>query len=124
MGNVKGGLSYLLFPYLASPFGWYHQHVIGHHPFTNIPNRGPDLLHGSESSNKAIAQHLPFDARLALFFMTATSLGLGLQNELFLVLGVSRSYNGVAPRTPVSVVKLIRVAVLRVVFFLVSSCKA
>ncbi|KAJ3238765.1 hypothetical protein HDU78_003328 [Chytriomyces hyalinus] len=109
-----------LFPYLASPFGWYHQHVIGHHPFTNIPNRDPDLLHGSESSNKVIAQYLPFDARLALFFMTATSLGLGLQNELFLVLGVSRSYNGVVPRIPVSVVKLIRVAVLRVVFFLVS----
>ncbi|KAI8824670.1 fatty acid desaturase-domain-containing protein [Chytriomyces cf. hyalinus JEL632] len=78
-----------LFPYLASPFGWYHQHVIGHHPFTNIPNRDPDLLHGSENSNKAIAQYLPFDARLALFFMTATSLGLGLQNELFLVLGMN-----------------------------------
>jgi len=31
--------------YFSSPLEWYHQHVIGHHAYPNIPHRDPDLYH-------------------------------------------------------------------------------
>lgn len=33
-------------PNFSSPFTWYHQHVIGHHVYTNIHKKDPDLHHG------------------------------------------------------------------------------
>lgn len=32
-------------PWTTSPLMWYHQHVIGHHAYPNIPFRDPDLAH-------------------------------------------------------------------------------
>jgi delta11-fatty-acid desaturase len=29
---------------------WYHQHVIGHHAYTNVPGRDPDLYHAPSLS--------------------------------------------------------------------------
>lgn len=29
----------------TAPYTWYHQHVIGHHSFPNIPGKDPDLYH-------------------------------------------------------------------------------
>ena len=29
----------------STPYTWYHQHVIGHHSFPNIPGKDPDLYH-------------------------------------------------------------------------------
>jgi len=34
-----------LSPWFSSPLIWYHQHVIGHHSYTNIPSADPDLYH-------------------------------------------------------------------------------
>jgi len=34
-----------LHPYFCSPTLWMHQHVIGHHNYTNLPERDPDLYH-------------------------------------------------------------------------------
>eukprot|EP00040_Diaphanoeca_grandis_P038365 m.256350 g.256350 ORF g.256350 m.256350 type:complete len:455 (-) comp34305_c0_seq1:318-1682(-) len=31
--------------WFSSPLVWYHQHVIGHHAYPNIPLRDPDLYH-------------------------------------------------------------------------------
>jgi len=31
--------------WFSSPLVWYHQHVIGHHAYPNIPHRDPDLYH-------------------------------------------------------------------------------
>jgi fatty acid desaturase len=36
-----------LFPFFSSPFTWYHQHVIGHHVYTNIHRHDPDMHHGT-----------------------------------------------------------------------------
>ncbi|EDQ89353.1 uncharacterized protein MONBRDRAFT_8218 [Monosiga brevicollis MX1] len=33
--------------YFSSPLEWYHQHVIGHHVYANIPNKDPDLYHNA-----------------------------------------------------------------------------
>lgn len=31
--------------WFSSPLEWYHQHVIGHHAYPNIPRKDPDLYH-------------------------------------------------------------------------------
>lgn len=38
--------------YFSSPLEWYHQHVIGHHVYANIPQKDPDLYH-----NAAMERH-------------------------------------------------------------------
>jgi delta11-fatty-acid desaturase len=38
--------------YFTSPLEWYHQHIIGHHAYPNIPHRDPDLYH-----NGAMERH-------------------------------------------------------------------
>lgn len=34
--------------YFSSPLEWYHQHVIGHHAYPNLPHRDPDLYHNGQ----------------------------------------------------------------------------
>jgi delta11-fatty-acid desaturase len=41
---VNAALTYAS-PWFSSPLIWYHQHVIGHHAYTNIPGKDPDLYH-------------------------------------------------------------------------------
>ena len=38
-----GAVAPYLFPWFMSPTMWLHQHVIGHHAFTNDPQRDPDV---------------------------------------------------------------------------------
>jgi len=45
--RVNAILPYLL-PLLSSPWMWYHQHVIGHHAYTNIGHKDPDLAHAPQ----------------------------------------------------------------------------
>jgi len=35
-------------PLLSSPWLWYHQHVIGHHAYTNVGNKDPDIAHAPQ----------------------------------------------------------------------------
>eukprot|EP01103_Thecamoeba_quadrilineata_P007801 TRINITY_DN17627_c0_g1_i1.p1 TRINITY_DN17627_c0_g1~~TRINITY_DN17627_c0_g1_i1.p1 ORF type:complete len:444 (+),score=-21.33 TRINITY_DN17627_c0_g1_i1:142-1473(+) len=37
-----------LTPFFSSPLSWFHQHVIGHHVYTNVGNRDPDLSHAPD----------------------------------------------------------------------------
>jgi fatty acid desaturase len=41
-----------LYPSFTSPIAWYHQHNIGHHIYTNIAHRDPDLHHAGPFSRK------------------------------------------------------------------------
>ena len=46
--------------YFSSPLEWYHEHVIGHHAYPNIPNRDPDLYHnGTFERHTATLRHKP-----------------------------------------------------------------
>jgi fatty acid desaturase len=42
--RVNTALTYLA-PWFSSPLMWAHQHTIGHHVYTNIPGKDPDLYH-------------------------------------------------------------------------------
>lgn len=46
--------------YFSSPLEWYHQHVIGHHAYPNIPHRDPDLYHnGTFERHTKTLRHRP-----------------------------------------------------------------
>ncbi len=42
--RVNWALQYLA-PWFSSPLVWSHQHIIGHHAYTNVQGRDPDLYH-------------------------------------------------------------------------------
>lgn len=45
--RINAILPYLL-PLLSSPWMWYHQHVIGHHAYTNVGHKDPDIAHAPQ----------------------------------------------------------------------------
>jgi len=44
--RINAGAAYIGW-YFCSPLEWYHQHVIGHHAYPNIPFKDPDLYHNA-----------------------------------------------------------------------------
>lgn len=44
--RINLGMQYI-YRVTSSPYDWLHQHIIGHHPYTNIHNKDPDLAHES-----------------------------------------------------------------------------
>ncbi len=42
--RINWGMQYI-YRVISSPYIWLHQHIIGHHPYTNIHNKDPDLNH-------------------------------------------------------------------------------
>jgi fatty acid desaturase len=42
--RINWGMQYM-YRVFISPYDWLHQHIIGHHPYTNIHNKDPDLNH-------------------------------------------------------------------------------
>lgn len=42
--RVNSFFSYLS-PFFCSPMDWYVQHTLGHHVYTNIPDKDPDMYH-------------------------------------------------------------------------------
>lgn len=46
--------------WFSSPLVWYHQHVIGHHAYPNLPHRDPDLYHnGTFERHTKTLRHRP-----------------------------------------------------------------
>mmetsp|Transcript_1123 Transcript_1123/g.2352 ORF Transcript_1123/g.2352 Transcript_1123/m.2352 type:complete len:519 (-) Transcript_1123:69-1625(-) len=97
--RINATLPYLL-PLLSSPWMWYHHHNIGHHAYTNIAHRDPDLAHAPQlmrehESIKWRPSHLN-QARFsnALFIWSiAHGIGLNLLNDVRAT--VKLSYNNV-----------------------------
>jgi delta11-fatty-acid desaturase len=44
--RINLGIQYV-YRIIVSPYYWLHQHIIGHHPYTSIHNKDPDLAHES-----------------------------------------------------------------------------
>ena len=45
--RINWGIQYI-YRGITSPYDWLHQHIIGHHPYTNILNKDPDLNHSGD----------------------------------------------------------------------------
>lgn len=86
--RINAALPYLL-PLLSSPRMWYHHHVIGHHVYTNIGHKDPDLAHAPQlmrehESIRWRPAHLN-QARLPnilLIWSVASGIGLNLLNDI------------------------------------------
>jgi delta11-fatty-acid desaturase len=74
---------------MSSPYDWLHQHIIGHHPYTNIHSKDPDLNHSSgelrfSEHTKWSIQHTKQENKyfiLSIFFLMA----LNIKNSLLLI---------------------------------------
>ena len=44
--RINLGIQYM-YRIMVSPYYWLHQHIIGHHPYTNVHDKDPDLTHES-----------------------------------------------------------------------------
>jgi fatty acid desaturase len=101
--RINACLPYAL-PLISSPWMWYHQHVIGHHAYTNIGFKDPDLAHAPQLlrehesiSWKELHQTQGTYKRLALVWSIAVSLGLNLLSDMRA--NVKSSYNNAVPYT-------------------------
>ncbi|KAJ3026309.1 UNVERIFIED_CONTAM: hypothetical protein HDU68_005876 [Siphonaria sp. JEL0065] len=113
-----------MFPFFASPFAWYHQHMIGHHVHTNLEYLDPDLVHGTDIRRDHAAHPLTVMHKrqsrflnVAFHFVVGTWLGLGLANDFKLIFSPTKSYNGFTPRIPVSTFKLITHTISRIIYY-------
>ena len=67
--------------WFSSPLEWYHQHVIGHHAYPNIPKRDPDLYHNNllERHTKTL-RHKPMHTHQASTFYPIWFMGTFFMN--------------------------------------------
>jgi len=69
--------------WFSSPFEWYHQHVIGHHAYPNIPKRDPDLYHnGTFERHTKTLRHRPMHSHQHLTFYPIWFIGTTAMNFL------------------------------------------
>ena len=96
--RTNAALPYLL-PILSSPWMWYHQHIIGHHAYTNVGRKDPDLAHAPQLKR----EHESIKWRKLhenqgnffrfVFLWSVGSLGMNLLNEF--KTHIRLSYNNV-----------------------------
>jgi len=119
--RVNACLPYL-FPYLSSPWMWYHEHVIGHHAYPNVDHRDPDLAHAPQlmREHRSIRWR-PTHAgqarwhRILLVWSVAVGMGLSLLNDW--KAGTKMSYNNVVPCSALSRPRITAHVLGRMVYF-------
>ena len=99
--RVNAILPYL-FPWLSSPWMWYHQHVIGHHCYTNVAHKDPDLAHAPQlmrehNSIKWRKSHAHQKSWSRVLFVWSVAVGLGLQVLSDVRANLKGTYNNVVP---------------------------
>ncbi len=118
--RINAWLPYLV-PILCSPWLWYHQHVIGHHAYTNIGHKDPDLAHAPQllrehSSIKWKQQHgTQGFQRMCLVWSIAVSLGLNVLNDI--KTNLKLSYNNAVPYAKLEKPRLIAHLLGRGIYF-------
>jgi delta11-fatty-acid desaturase len=102
--RINLGMQYV-YRVMASPYDWLHQHIIGHHPYTNIHSKDPDLNHSSgelrfSEHTKWSIQHTKQENKyfiLSIFFLMA----LNIKNSLLLIF--TQMYNDSVHKIPVQI---------------------
>ena len=102
--RINWGMQYI-YRVMSSPYDWLHQHIIGHHPYTNIHNKDPDLNHSRgelrfSEHTKWSTQHTKQENKyfiLSLLFLMA----LNIKNSLLLIF--TQMYNDSVHKIPVEI---------------------
>lgn len=96
--RTNAALPYLL-PILSSPWMWYHQHVIGHHAYTNVGRKDPDLAHAPQLKRehesikwRKLHENQGTVRRIFLVWSVAT-MGMNILNDI--KTNLKSSYNNV-----------------------------
>ena len=90
---------------ISSPYVWLHQHIIGHHPYTNIHNKDPDLNHSGDELR--FTEHTKWNTKYIkqekiYFILTAFLLiAFNIKNSLLLIF--TQKYNDCVYKIPVEV---------------------
>ena len=102
--RINLGMQYF-YRVISSPYDWLHEHIIGHHPYTNIYNKDPDLnqsngeirITGKEIWNK---KH---EGQENKFLIISNFLlhGLNIKNSLMLL--ATHKYNGCVYKMPTDI---------------------
>ncbi len=102
--RVNWGMQYM-YRVLSSPFDWLHQHIIGHHPYTNIYHKDPDLHHSG--GELRITEKDTWDPRHKgqenKYFIMSLLLLLGFNIKNTVLLLVSRKYNNCIHKIPLPI---------------------
>lgn len=99
--RINAMLPYL-FPWLSSPWMWYHQHCIGHHCYTNVAHKDPDLAHAPQlmrehNSIRWRPAHATQESASRVVLIWSIAVGLGLQVLSDVRANLKGSYNNVVP---------------------------
>jgi fatty acid desaturase len=105
--RVNAMLPYI-FPFgFSSPLLWYHQHIIGHHAYTNVGHKDPDLAHSPQ------LMQLPW-SRIALMWGMSYALALQLWNDY--KANAMLSYNNAVPYAKLKPMRWIAHMIGRAIF--------
>ena len=100
--RINWGMQYI-YRVMSSPYDWLHQHIIGHHPYTNIHNKDPDLNHSGEElrfteHTKWSTQHRKQENK---YFILSLLLFIGFNIKNSLLLIFTQKYNNSLDKIPV-----------------------
>ena len=91
-----------LFPCFASPWMWYHEHVIGHHAYPNVDHKDPDLAHAPQlmrehCSIKWRPSHVGQSRWHHVLLVWSVAVGIGLELLNDWKANTKLSYNNAVP---------------------------
>ena len=100
--RINWGMQYI-YRVMSSPYDWLHQHIIGHHPYTNIHNKDPDLNHSGEElrfteHTKWSKVHIKQENK---YFILSLLLLIGFNIKNSLLLSFTQKYNNSVHKIPV-----------------------
>jgi fatty acid desaturase len=110
--RINWGIQYI-YRVFSSPYDWLHQHIIGHHPYTNIHNKDPDLNHESNLTTDIKDPPIRFNENIKWntkhinqekIYFHKTSLGLLAMVIINpLVLTITNLYNKCVYKIPIQI---------------------
>jgi delta11-fatty-acid desaturase len=100
--RINWGMQYM-YRVLSNPYDWLHEHIIGHHPYTNIHNKDPDLHNsgGEIRLTKNEGWNKKHEGQENKFVVISNLLLLGLNIKNSLILIVTQKYNGCMYKIPI-----------------------
>ena len=88
---------------IASPYEWLHEHIIGHHPYTNIYKKDPDLHNSGKdirlTENEIWNKNHEGQENKFMIFSNLLLIGLNIKNSLLLIF--TKKYNGCVDKIPI-----------------------
>lgn len=106
--RINWYIQYLFFMF-SSPYTWLHQHVIGHHQYTNIDNKDPDLHHSPnlfryKKSDEWRPNYENQEKSMWIYWPFATMINVNIDKPFRLL--ITNVFNSCVYRIPVSVYDL------------------